>query len=283
MDAPALHFVLDTCDKGEVYNMLIRGGNKGGLDGIDVWSTNIWIHDVMVTNKDECVTVKSPSSNILVENIYCNWSGGCAMGSLGEDVDVSNITYRNVYTWNSNQMYMIKSYGGSGTVKNVLLENFIGHGNAYSLDIDQYWASMDEISGDGVQLSNIAVSNWTGTCADGSARGPVKVLCADGKPCTGVDITDFAMWTEKGDELVNQCQSAYTEADPAPFRLKEGSGSEYRVTKKTVSTEPSGYDAPKMSDDLDEAFGTTVEIPIPSYPKSFFPGIAPIHALAASA
>lgn len=56
--APAFHFSLDTCDSGEVYNMIIRGGNEGGLDGIDVWSTNIWIHDVEVTNKDECVTVK---------------------------------------------------------------------------------------------------------------------------------------------------------------------------------------------------------------------------------
>jgi len=38
--------------------MIIRGGNEGGLDGIDVWGTNIWIHDVEVTNKDECVTIK---------------------------------------------------------------------------------------------------------------------------------------------------------------------------------------------------------------------------------
>lgn len=51
VDSPAFHFSMDTCDKGEVYNMAIRGGNSGGLDGIDVWGTNIWIHDVMVTNK----------------------------------------------------------------------------------------------------------------------------------------------------------------------------------------------------------------------------------------
>jgi rhamnogalacturonan hydrolase len=135
--------------------MAIRGGNKGGLDGIDVWSKNIWIHDVSVTNKDECVTVKSPSTNILVENIYCNWSGGCALGSLGADTAISKVMYRNVYTWASNQMMMIKSNGGSGFVKEVFFENFIGHGNAYSLDIDQYWASMDPVDGDGVQLSNI--------------------------------------------------------------------------------------------------------------------------------
>lgn len=39
VDSPSFHFSMDTCDSGEVYNMVIRGGNSGGLDGIDVWST----------------------------------------------------------------------------------------------------------------------------------------------------------------------------------------------------------------------------------------------------
>jgi rhamnogalacturonan hydrolase len=51
VDSPSFHFSIDTCTNGEVYNMAIRGGAHGGLDGIDVWSENIWIHDVMVTNK----------------------------------------------------------------------------------------------------------------------------------------------------------------------------------------------------------------------------------------
>ena len=34
-----------------------------------------------ISRKDECVTVKSPSKDILVENIYCNWSGGCAVST----------------------------------------------------------------------------------------------------------------------------------------------------------------------------------------------------------
>lgn len=45
-DSPSFHFSMDTCTNGEVYNMAIRGGNEGGLDGIDVWSDNIWVHDV---------------------------------------------------------------------------------------------------------------------------------------------------------------------------------------------------------------------------------------------
>lgn len=63
VDSPSFHFSMDTCTNGEIYNMAIRGGNEGGLDGIDVWSTNVHIHDIMVTNKDECVTVKVKELN----------------------------------------------------------------------------------------------------------------------------------------------------------------------------------------------------------------------------
>lgn len=73
--------------------MIIRGGNEGGLDGIDLWGFDLWVHDVEVTNKDECVTVKSPANHILVENIFCNWSGGCAMGSLGTNTSKSRVAY----------------------------------------------------------------------------------------------------------------------------------------------------------------------------------------------
>jgi len=62
VNSPAFHFTMDTCTNGEVYDMIIRGGNEGGLDGVDVWGTNIHIHDVEVTNRDECVTVKAEPS-----------------------------------------------------------------------------------------------------------------------------------------------------------------------------------------------------------------------------
>lgn len=54
VDSPSFHFSMDTCENGEVYNMAIRGGNSGGLDGIDVWSTNIWVHDVRIFYQSVC-------------------------------------------------------------------------------------------------------------------------------------------------------------------------------------------------------------------------------------
>ncbi|KAI8137478.1 rhamnogalacturonase E [Fennellomyces sp. T-0311] len=280
-DAPAFHFSIDTCTNGEVYNMAIRGGDHGGLDGIDVWGENMWIHDVMVTNKDECVTIKNPSHNTLIENIYCNWSGGCAFGSLAGGINISDITYRNVYTVRSNQMMMIKSNGGSGTVSNVLFESFIGHSNAYSLVFDQYWSKMGTADGDGVQLTNFTISNWRGTCSNGKQRGPIKMNCADGAPCTDIKIDDFAMWTETGDVLDNYCRSAYgvgtclKENTPTPTA--------YEVTHVTTTIAPSNYPAPTMDDDVEDSFGFTLPIPIPTIPASFFPDTPPISALAGSA
>ena len=84
----------------------VTGANLGGSDGIDVWDTNYWIHDVEVTNRDECVTIKNPSSNHLIERIWCNQSGGSAIGRLGQGTTIENIVYRNIYNVGGNQMFM---------------------------------------------------------------------------------------------------------------------------------------------------------------------------------
>lgn len=229
-----------------------------------------------MTNKDECVTVKSPSKNILIENIHCNSSGGCAIGSLGTDTAISSVIYRNIYTVKSNQMMMIKSFGGSGYVEDVRFENFIGHSNAWSLDIDQYWASMKEIAGNGVKLSNLTFNNWKGTVANGAQRGPVKVVCADKAPCMDINITDLSMWTETGSKNTHQCRSGYGKG----FCLKAGSGGSYAATTSTQTAAPTGYSAPVMKEDLKTAFGTAAPIPIPTMQASFYPGVAPKSRLA---
>ncbi|KKY37096.1 putative glycoside hydrolase family 28 protein [Diaporthe ampelina] len=274
VDAPAFHISLDTSTNGELYNLAIRGGDHGGLDGIDVWGTNIHIHDVMVTNKDECVTVKSPAQNILIEQIYCNLSGGSAIGSLAAGTAISNIAYRKIYTVGSNQMMMIKSNGGSGYVEDVEFSEFIGHGNAYSLDVDQSWASMSAAAGSGVQLTNMTFSNWKGTCASGTQRGPIQFKCDPDTPCRDMAVKDFAMWTDSGSKVNYICQNAFGSGG-----CLKGSGSSYTTTA-AVASAPTGYKAATMPGDLKTGFGFTVEIPVPTMPSSFFPGATPLVALA---
>nr|XP_036588208.1 rhamnogalacturonase a [Colletotrichum truncatum]KAF6799349.1 rhamnogalacturonase a [Colletotrichum truncatum] len=287
VDSPAFHFVMDGVKNGEVYNIIVRGGNQGGLDGLDLMaSTNVHVHDVAVTNKDECVTVKlsnkrtnraqNKSSHILVEDIFCNWSGGCAIGSLGADTAISDITYRNVYTVNSNQMMMIKNNGGDGVFQNSVFENFIGHGNAYSLKIDAAWAGQSKVAGNGVEYKNLTFSNWKGTAANGASRGPVVILCSATAPCENIDVSGINIWTETGSSIVDKCNNAFGKG----HCLRTGSGTYTSVaTTKTVAN----YAAATMPGQITAGLGLTTSIPVPAVPTTYFPGQKPKSALLGSA
>ncbi|OHE94925.1 rhamnogalacturonase A precursor [Colletotrichum orchidophilum] len=277
VDSPAFHFVMDTVTNGEVYNMIVRGGNRGGLDGLDLMAaTNVHVHDVAVTNKDECVTVKNKSSHILIENIFCNWSGGCGIGSLGADTAISDIYYRNVYTWSSNQMLMIKNNGGDGVFQNSKFENFIGHGNAYSLKIDSAWAGQSKVAGNGVEYKNLTFSNWKGTATNGAARGPVVALCAAAAPCENIDVSGINIWTESGSSIVDKCNNAFGKG----HCMRSGSGTYTSIaTTKTVTA----YSAPTMPGQITAGLGITKPIDIPPLPTTFYPGAKPAKALAGAA
>ncbi|KAI9268017.1 pectin lyase fold/virulence factor [Phascolomyces articulosus] len=234
--SPSFHLTLDTVTNGEVYNTVIRGSDKGGLDGIS--------------------------------NIYCNWAGGNAFGSLGAGTNISDITYRNVYAYHYNSMAVVKSNGGSGMVSNILLENFIRRDNAYSLQLNQYWGKMEEAEGYGIHLHNWTITKWRGTCKNGAQRGPITLRCADGAPCTDIKIDDFAIWTDSGDILSNYCQSAYGTG----FCLKQNipSSTSYEGIHATEAVTPDNYAALTMAYDIEDSLGYTVPIPIPTIPASSF-------------
>ena len=154
VDSPTFHLVFNGVTNLEAYYLTIRGPDIGGSDGIDlVCTSDCYIHDFEVTNRDECVSVKSPSANVLIENALCNHSGGMSIGSLTADITsaadaaaVQNITMRDVYSYKSTQMLMIKTFpggtGAEGYVKNSTFENFWSYDCTYGLDIDQCESSL---------------------------------------------------------------------------------------------------------------------------------------------
>lgn len=151
VDSPSYYLTLDTCTNGEIYNLIMRGIDVGETDAIDVWGSNMYIHDVEVTNGDECVTTKSPANNFLIEDVYCNISGGCSIGSLGLNTDISNVYYHRIYCNRADPAFL-KTNGGSGTVKNMVWDTVIVYYGAYPLSIDSSWGDSD--GGDGVQMTN---------------------------------------------------------------------------------------------------------------------------------
>jgi rhamnogalacturonan hydrolase len=71
MVAPGDYLVIEQGENAEVYNLVLRGPFIGGIDGIDISGSNIWVHDVEVTNGDECVTVKVTMSSVNLSGCLC--------------------------------------------------------------------------------------------------------------------------------------------------------------------------------------------------------------------
>lgn len=188
---------------------------------------------------------------------------------------MSNIEYNHIYTHDSNQMYMIKSNGGSGTVENLALNNFMGHSNAYTLDFDTEWSSMSVSDGDGITYSNISFSTWTGTATDGTERGPVKMNCPEAVPCTDITVEDFNVWTDSdASSVLYVCENAYGTG----ACLAEGdSGAAYTSTSTVTSV--GDYTYTTMANELATGYDVSSSIPIPTMPASFYPGLEPISAV----
>lgn len=92
VDSPKFHLVFDFAENLEVYHITVRGADLGSYDGVDVVGTNYHVHDIEVTNRDECVSVKSPTNHALVENLLCNQAGsGISIGSLNVSASIANV------------------------------------------------------------------------------------------------------------------------------------------------------------------------------------------------
>lgn len=155
VDSPSYYLTLASVTNGEIYNMIMRGVSIGETDAIDVWGSNMWIHDIEITNGDECVTTKSPAENFLIEDIYCNWSGGCAVGSLGLDTAISSVDYNHIYCNHADAAYL-KTSGGSGYVDGMTWDHITVINGSYPLAINEAWGS--DNGGEGVQLSSLTYS-----------------------------------------------------------------------------------------------------------------------------
>ncbi|KAG8731689.1 hypothetical protein FRC10_001570 [Ceratobasidium sp. 414] len=210
VDSPSFHLIVSDAVNAEVYRITMRGGNQGALDGLDISGTNYYVHHIEVTNRDECVCVKSPSKQATIENIRCNQSGGMSMGSLKDGATIENILIQNVETYQCTQAFMLKTYPGGanpGYVKNVLLRNFTSIDVTYNAYITQYWQNSYVAGTSNVQLSNITFSDWRGTVNNGAQRGAVVMIGSETNPPININIKNFSFWTTTGAKVVDRCSS----------------------------------------------------------------------------
>ncbi|QRV80549.1 polygalacturonase [Ceratobasidium sp. AG-Ba] len=250
VDSPSFHLVVNDAVNAEVYRVTIRGGNQGGLDGVDISGTNYHVHHIEVTNRDECVCVKSPSKRATIENIRCNQSGGMSMGSLKDGSAIENILIQNVESYQVTNAFMLKTYPGGqkpGFVRNVLLRNFTNIDVTYNAYITQYWQNSYVANASNVQLSNITFEGWHGTVNNGAQRGSVVMIGSDTNPPVDINVKDFNFWTTNGRKVVNKCGSVYGSGHCIKQLSDPDTPTSYPTILETITAPPTDWVQSKIS------------------------------------
>lgn len=241
VDSPSFHLIVSGSYNIEVYRITIRGGYQGGLDGIDIDADNYHVHDVEVSNRDECISIKNGSKNALIENIRCNSSGGCSIGSLNMSTVVENIHLRNIENYNVVNSMMIKTFpGGNGYVKNILMENITNYDVLYAIDINQYWYNHYEPNTDAVNLYNITFKDWYGTVNNGISRGPIFINGSNIVLPYEIYLKNINMWTINGNKIIYTCNNAYGNGYCLQSTKTNIKNKPYK-TIQTVTSKPSNY------------------------------------------
>lgn len=142
------HFVANASNV--VFNNLDISGFSASAnvakntDGWDTYrSEYVTIQSSVINNGDDCVSFKPNSTNMVVQDLWCNGSHGISVGSLGQYVGeydiVENILVTDISMHNASDGARIKVWpnspsalsgdlqggGGDGRVNNVTYSNFL--------------------------------------------------------------------------------------------------------------------------------------------------------------
>jgi len=166
------------------------------------------------------VSFKPNSTNILVQNLWCNGSHGISVGSLGQYIGqidiVENVYVYNVSMNNAENGARIKVWpglpselsadlqggGGSGYVKNVVYEQFQINDCDYGVEITQCYGQSN-LTLCNEYPSNMTISDVTYKGFNGTTSkkfNPISgyLVCSSPSVCTDIYVSDLHLVSPAG-------------------------------------------------------------------------------------
>ena len=162
-------------------------------DGFDIAADDVHIKNVDVENGDDSICMKSPSTNVLVENSIVRQGNGLVIGTGTSNSFFRNITFRNCTAEGTKYGCHIKFKDAqSGSVSDVLFENITvmnprGGLNSGTILINQNGQNMDSEVRSNVTIGNVTFRSIRGV--GGVVAG--KFICNSGVlECSGITLED---------------------------------------------------------------------------------------------
>ncbi|KAJ8658394.1 hypothetical protein O0I10_005746 [Lichtheimia ornata] len=184
----------------------LYGEKPHNTDGWGMSETHgITIKNSYINNGDDCVAIKTNSSDIHIENLYCNGSHGISVGSLGNIPElpdyVENLYVKNVTCENCQNGARIKTWarGALGRVENVSYIDFRVTNSDHPIAIDQCYFNIKEpeCSNDPslIQIKNVLFQNVTGNANSKAGLEVASIKCSAEAPCDNFVFKDVDIKT----------------------------------------------------------------------------------------
>ncbi|CAN4098401.1 unnamed protein product [Withania somnifera] len=176
LNSQQMHISISNSIHVELSHIIVQApAQSPNTDGIHISSsTHVAVKDCTIRTGDDCISIVSNSSSILVKNIACGPGHGISIGSLGKSnswSQVHNVCVDGAYLSNTENGVRIKT-----------------------------WQTL------GISIHSISFVGIRGTSA---TKDAVKLACSDSSPCRKLLLKDVQLDSYLGFPTTSFCWKAY--------------------------------------------------------------------------
>ncbi|RAH42595.1 putative extracellular exo-polygalacturonase [Aspergillus brunneoviolaceus CBS 621.78] len=179
------------------------GFDSYNVDGLTVTNTRVDIGD-------DCFSPKPNTTNIFVQNLWCNNTHGVSMGSIGQypgELDIiENAWIENVTLLNGQNGARLKAWAGPdvgyGRINNITYKNIQIQNTDNPVVLDQCYFDINATEcaqyPSSVNITNILFQNIWGTSSGKEGLVVADLTCSPAAVCTNVTLQDVSLTSPAG-------------------------------------------------------------------------------------
>ncbi|KAG2420527.1 hypothetical protein HFD88_000139 [Aspergillus terreus] len=190
--------------------------NTDGFDSYNV--KGLSVTNTRVNVGDDCFSPKPNTTDIFVQNLWCNGTHGVSMGSIGQYPGVMDIIehayIENVTLLNGQNGARLKAWAGEnvgyGRINNITYKNIRIENTDKPVVLDQCYFNVDTATcaeyPSSVNITNITFENVYGTSSGKEGKVVADLVCSPNAVCSDIHLADIDLTSPAGSPPVIICE-----------------------------------------------------------------------------
>ncbi|KAJ5162529.1 hypothetical protein N7492_007921 [Penicillium capsulatum] len=182
--------------------------NTDGFDSLNV--NGLRVTNTRVDIGDDCFSPKPNTTNIFVQNLWCNNTHGVSMGSIGQYPGVQDIIehayIENVTLLNGQNGARLKAWAGRnvgyGRINNITYRNIHIENTDQPVALDQCYFNVNETEcakyPSQVNVANIVFDNIYGTSSGKKDKVVADLTCSPNAVCSDIHLSNIDLTSPAG-------------------------------------------------------------------------------------